>query len=78
MDLFFIYVKIKASIKMENKFKFCPRCKSNKIIDMGDTIDCTDCRLEFEKIDIKTLETNQILAISEKLDFVRSIKNNDS
>jgi len=65
-------------IKMENKYKFCPRCKSNKIIDMGDTIDCPDCRLEFEKIDIKTLESNQILAISEKLEFVRSIKNNHS
>ena len=63
---------------MENKFSFCPRCKSNNVINMGDTIDCPDCRLEFEKIDIKTLETNQILAISEKLDFVRSIKNDHS
>ncbi|MBY8987569.1 MAG: hypothetical protein KGD61_03865 [Candidatus Lokiarchaeota archaeon] len=63
---------------MENKFNLCPRCKSNKIIDMGDTIDCTICRLEFEKIDIKTLQSNQILAISEKLEFVRSIKNNHS
>jgi uncharacterized Zn ribbon protein len=63
---------------MENKFKFCPRCKSNKIIDMGDTIDCPDCRLEFEKIDIETLESDQILAVSEKLEFVRSIKNNHS
>ncbi len=45
---------------------------------MGETIDCPDCRLEFEKIDIKTLESNQILAVSEKLGFVRSIKNNHS
>jgi len=43
---------------------------------MGDTIDCPDCRLEFEKADIKTLESAQILAVSEKLDFIRSIKNN--
>ena len=43
---------------------------------MGDTIECADCRLEFEKIDIKTLESHQILAISEKLEFMRSIKNN--
>jgi hypothetical protein len=64
--------------KMENKFKICPRCKSTKIIDMGDTIECPDCRLEFEKTDINTLESNQILAISEKLEFVRSIKNNQS
>jgi hypothetical protein len=63
---------------MENKFKFCPRCKNSNIIDMGDTIDCQDCRLEFEKIDLKTLEANQILAVSEKLEFVRSIKNNRS
>jgi len=63
---------------MENKITLCPRCKSSNIIDMGDTIDCSECRLEFEKIDIKTLESNQILAISEKLNFVRSIKNNHS
>jgi hypothetical protein len=62
--------------KMENKFNICPRCKSTKIIDMGDTIECPDCRLEFDKIDIKALESNQILAISEKLEFVKSIKNN--
>ena len=66
------------SVKMENKIKFCPRCKSSKIIDMGDTIDCPNCRLEFEKIDIKTLESSQVLAVSEKLGFVRSIKNNHS
>jgi hypothetical protein len=63
---------------MENRFKFCPRCKGNKIIDMGETIECSDCRLEFEKIDIKTLESNQVLAISEKHEFIRSIKNNHS
>ena len=64
------------SFKMENKFKFCPRCKGTKIIDMGESIDCPDCRLEFEKVDIKVLESDQILAVSEKLDFIRSIKNN--
>ncbi|MBY8980489.1 MAG: hypothetical protein KGD72_08870 [Candidatus Lokiarchaeota archaeon] len=61
---------------MESKFNICPRCKGARIIDMGDTIDCPDCRLEFEKADIKTLESAQILAVSEKLDFIRSIKNN--
>ncbi len=59
---------------MENKFNICPRCKGSKIIDMGDSIDCPDCRLEFEKADIKVLESDQILAISEKLAFIRSIK----
>ena len=63
---------------MENNFNICPRCKGNKMIDMGDTIDCPECRLEFEKADIKALESDQILAISEKLEFVRSIKNNHS
>ena len=63
---------------MEHKFNICPRCKGTKMIDMGDTIDCPDCRLEFEKADIKALESDQILAISEKLEFVRSIKNNHS
>ena len=61
---------------MESKFNICNRCKGARIIDMGDTIDCPDCRLEFEKADIKTLESAQILAVSEKLDFIRSIKNN--
>jgi rubredoxin len=62
---------------MENKFNICPRCKGTKIIDMGDSIDCPDCRLEFEKADIKALESNQILAVSEKLNFIRSIKKNN-
>ncbi len=63
---------------MESKFNICPRCKGTGMIDMGDTIDCPDCRLEFEKADINTLESDQILAISEKLEFVRSIKNDHS
>jgi len=63
---------------MESKFNICPRCKGTRMIDMGDTIDCPDCRLEFEKADINTLESDQILAISEKLEFVRSIKNDHS
>ena len=63
---------------MESKFNICPRCKGTRMIDMGDTIDCPDCRLEFEKDDINTLESDQILAISEKLEFVRSIKNDHS
>ncbi len=45
---------------------------------MGDSIDCPDCRLDFEKADIKVLESDQILAISEKLDFIKSIKNNNN
>jgi len=61
---------------MENKYNVCPRCKGTKIIDMGDTIDCPECLLEFEKVDIEALESDQILAISEKLNFIRSIKNN--
>ena len=65
------------NFKMETKFR-CPRCKSNKIIDMGDTIDCPVCRLEFEKIDIINLKSDEILAISEKLSFIRSIKKNHS
>ncbi|MBY9009747.1 MAG: hypothetical protein KGD74_07780 [Candidatus Lokiarchaeota archaeon] len=63
---------------MESKFKICPRCKGTRIIDIGDTIDCPDCRLEFEKADIKVLESDQILAISEKLDFIRGIKNKNN
>ncbi len=63
---------------MESKFNLCPRCKGTRIIDIGDTIECPDCRLEFEKADIEALESDQIFAISEKLEFIRGIKNNNN
>jgi len=52
----------------------CPRCNGNRIIDTGDTIECVDCGLEFDKEDIKILKADQILSIKEKLAFIKSIK----
>ena len=53
----------------------CPRCKSNKIINYDKTIECLDCKLEFDKEDLEMLEVDQILSIKEKVAFIRSIKN---
>jgi len=53
----------------------CPRCNNKRIISYEKTIECLDCQLEFEKVDIELLETDQILSIKEKLAFIGSIKN---
>jgi hypothetical protein len=60
-------------LKDENAIHVCPRCGNKRIIDYEESIECTVCQLEFEKTDIKVLEESQILAISEKLEFIRSI-----
>lgn len=57
----------------ENTIHTCPRCKEKNIINYEESIECTDCRLEFDKKDIEVLDESQILAISEKLEFIRSI-----
>jgi Zn-finger protein len=49
------------------KITQCPRCDGNKIIDNGETIDCVDCKLEFEKNDIETIKDKRnILSLQEK------------
>ncbi len=52
------------------KYK-CPRCHEKKIIDYGEIVECTKCKLEFYKKDIETLSRSNILAISELNDFIR-------
>ena len=52
----------------------CPRCNNKRTIDMGDTIECVNCGLEFDKEDIKVLKADQILSTKEKLAFIKSIK----
>ena len=64
---------------MTEMFKSCPRCKGKKVIDLGETIECTVCRLEFDKDDIEQLEDKAtILSVQEKLKLVKSIKPNKS
>lgn len=53
----------------------CPRCKNKKIINYEKTIECPNCRLEFDKEDLDVLEVDQILSIKEKLSFIGAIKN---
>ena len=57
------------------KISQCPRCNGTRIIDNGDTIDCVDCKLEFEKEDIKTIEDKaNILSLQEKKRILDALK----
>ena len=50
----------------------CPRCKSRKLIDYGETFDCPICNLEFEKKDFETFDDESaILSIEEKLEIIK-------
>ena len=50
----------------------CPRCGNGKIIDYGDTFDCSVCELEFKKNDLNTIEDkSSILAIEEKMGVIK-------
>ena len=45
----------------------CPRCDGSNLIDYGDSIDCVDCNLEFEKGDLTSiLDETSILSLQEK------------
>ncbi len=60
---------------MTKKFH-CPRCSSKKIIDLGDVIECVNCKDEFEKSDLETFEDeSNILSVREKKRFLDSIPN---
>jgi len=57
------------------KISTCPRCESKRILDYGDTIECLDCKLEFEKEDIENIEDkSSILAVQEKKKFLDALK----
>ena len=57
------------------KITQCPRCNGSRIIDNGDTIDCVDCKLEFEKEDIMTIKDKKnILSLQEKKRFLDAFK----
>jgi len=63
-------------MKKTNKKYTCPRCKGLNIQDLGKTIECEDCQLEFEKFDIENLDRDEVLAVKEKLAFIKGIKSN--
>ena len=54
----------------------CPRCNNLDLIDYGEIIECPRCNLEFHKKDLLNLNGEEILSISEKMAFMKSIKNN--
>ena len=57
------------------KITQCPRCNGTRIIDNGDTIDCIDCQLEFEKEDIENIEDkSSILSLQEKKGVLDALK----
>jgi transcription elongation factor Elf1 len=53
----------------------CPRCNGERIIDNGDTIDCVDCKLEFEKEDLEKIkDKSSILSLKEKSSVFEALK----
>ncbi len=57
------------------KITQCPRCDGTRIIDNGETIDCIDCELEFEKEDIETIKDKRnILSLQEKKSTLDALK----
>lgn len=63
---------------MEKEKLKCPRCNTLNLIDYDEIVECPKCKLEFHKKDLLNLKDDEILAISEKLAFIKSIKNNQS
>jgi hypothetical protein len=49
----------------------CPRCLGDCLINYEETVECVKCQLEFDKKDLENLESDQILAVSEKFFFVK-------
>ncbi|MFX0156357.1 MAG: hypothetical protein ACFE9Q_17685 [Candidatus Hodarchaeota archaeon] len=49
---------------------YCPQCKSNKVIDHGEYIECLECSLEFFKDYIGEIDDENILAEQELKGFI--------
>jgi hypothetical protein len=68
------------SISTMTKNYHCPRCKSEEVIDLGDSIGCTVCKdkdglpLEFDKILLGTVPDDEVLARQETSGFLSSIE----
>ncbi len=56
----------------------CPRCKKRKIVDYGETFDCRNCELEFDKSEVLAAKSKEdlenILAIEEKQGILNAFK----
>ena len=54
---------------MVKKF-YCPRCKTKKVIEYVNSIECPDCLLEFDKKQIGVIPDKDILAVTEMNSFI--------
>ncbi|MFX1426703.1 MAG: hypothetical protein ACFFBE_09645 [Promethearchaeota archaeon] len=52
---------------------YCPRCKTKKIIEYENSIECPDCLLEFDKNNIGVIPDKDILAFTEMNSFIENI-----
>lgn len=49
---------------------YCPRCKTKKVIEYPDSIECPKCLLEFDKKHIGVIPDKDILAFTEMDSFI--------
>lgn len=55
-------------------FKTCPRCQSERVIDLGETIECMDCKGEYEKEEIlNASDPSDVLSIKEKMGIIEDL-----
>ncbi len=60
--------------EMKKKYS-CPRCNGNNVVEYDESIDCVDCKLEFHKYEIDTIEDKStILSIQEKMAILDEFK----
>ena len=46
---------------------YCPRCHGGDLINFGESLQCINCDMEFEKDDLELFDDDDILSIDEKL-----------
>lgn len=61
---------------MDDKREYhCPRCKSKNLLIHDEIIECPKCKLTFTRRFLNQLQDDSILAEEEKIEFIRSLKN---
>ncbi len=51
-------------MKIDTKYR-CPACKSNKVIEYDEYIECTSCHMEFFKEGLDEIEDENQLSVQE-------------
>ena len=66
MNLFLVIIYLFNGFGRDMVKKYyCPRCKTKKVIEYVNSIECPDCLLEFDKRQIGIVPDNEILAFAE-------------